>query len=206
MSTSKPISTISYNSENFLKLKLEELVSNHKLADYKYIRHYAEEDEAKDHFHVLLIPNCVIDPMDIQDFLKEFDPNNPKKPLGCIYFNRTSDVDEWLLYVMHFPAYLESKGQNREFIYSKDDFRYHDDFAFERDFHHAFHGSKWALEQSQMGFIRDLLNNKIEPVDAFGSGSVPINKAPAVNSVVNMQMRFLNRNGRSTHSPKNSSN
>lgn len=206
MSTTKPISTISYNTEGFLRSKLNELVSNHILADYKYIFHDAEKDEAKNHLHVLLIPNKSIDPMDIQDFLKEPDSSDPLHPLGCIYFRKTNDVDDWLLYVMHHPVYLASKGQSREFIYSKDDFRYYDKMAFDRDYRHALYASKWATENSQMEFIRDLLESKAEPAQIFGSGSVPINKAPAVSSVLNMQFRFLERNGRATHSPKNNSN
>lgn len=46
MRTSKPISTISYNTLPFLKEKLDDLVNNQVLEFYFFIWHHAEDDEA----------------------------------------------------------------------------------------------------------------------------------------------------------------
>ena len=68
MRTSKPIATISYNTEEYLVSRLQELVRNKKICDYMYIKHFKEEDETKDHIHLWIKPNTLIDTMDIQDF------------------------------------------------------------------------------------------------------------------------------------------
>ena len=57
MNTSRPISTISYNSKIFLDFKLKELVEKHLVSDFMYIIHTAEDDELKDHIHLFLKPN-----------------------------------------------------------------------------------------------------------------------------------------------------
>ena len=144
MRTSKPIATISYNSREFLIKKLDELYENHKISDYMLIPHFAEADETKkNHTHLHIKPNTLLDTMELQAYFKEFDPQNPKKPLGCIDFV-ISDVDHWILYCQHYPPYLASKGESREYTYHKDDFIYKDEDTFEDKYYHAFKGSDWA--------------------------------------------------------------
>ena len=53
MNTQREISTISYNSKSFLARKLVELTRSHKISDWMFIEHYKEEDEAKDHIHLI---------------------------------------------------------------------------------------------------------------------------------------------------------
>ena len=110
MRTSKPIATISYNSQEFLWVKLNELIDAHKISDFMFINHFAEEDERKNHIHLWIKPNTLIDTMDLQKFLIELVPNNPLKPLKCIDF-RPSLVDDWILYSQHFEPYLASKNE-----------------------------------------------------------------------------------------------
>lgn len=47
MRTSKPIATISYNSADFLKLRLNDLIKSKKICDWMFIQHTAEADEKK---------------------------------------------------------------------------------------------------------------------------------------------------------------
>ena len=144
MRTSKPIATISYNTEEYLVSRLQELVRNKKICDYMYIKHFKEEDETKDHIHLWIKPNTLIDTMDIQDFMREYDMNDiSKKPLGCIDF-RASKTDDWILYSQHDPRYLASKFESRMYIYTKEDFRYYDIDTFEDLYRHAFYGSEWS--------------------------------------------------------------
>ena len=70
MRTSKPIATIAYNTVDFLEQKLAELLRNHKIQDYFFIYHIAEEDEKKDHIHLYIEPNTRIDTMDLQEFFR----------------------------------------------------------------------------------------------------------------------------------------
>lgn len=103
--TAKPMTTISYNSELFLRRKLDEMFSCGKIEDYRYIRHEPEEDEKKAHFHVIIYPNRRIDTVDIRNEFLEDDPLSDK-PLGCLPFRTKSDPFHWLMYVLHDPLYL----------------------------------------------------------------------------------------------------
>ena len=106
MATQKPISTISYNSEPFLKEVLDSLFKAHIIQAYMYIKHKGEDGD-KDHIHLRLEPNKKLDPMDIQTQLREFTPDNDL-PLCCRPF-RPSKEEDWFLYVVHDPIYLKLK-------------------------------------------------------------------------------------------------
>lgn len=103
MNTCKPISTISFNSENFLHQKLNELVDNKIITFYTYIKHYGEPNEnrdtLKDHFHIYVEPNKRIDTMQLGEKFNEVDINHVK-PLGVLPF-QFSKFDDWYLYGLH---------------------------------------------------------------------------------------------------------
>ena len=107
MATNKPISTVTYNSEKFLQLRLNEWFDSHLIMEWSYIKHIGEDGD-KDHFHLRIVPNRRLDPMDLRDLLKEYDPKKPDKPLGCLGF-RPSKEEDWLLYVTHNKEYLKNK-------------------------------------------------------------------------------------------------
>lgn len=197
MRTSKPISTISYNTEKYLKYKLQELVKNKKISDYMYILHTAEADEKKDHIHLWIKPNTLLDTMDLQDYFQELDPTNPTKPLKCIDF-RASKVDDWILYNQHYLPYLASKGESREFFYTKEDFRYFDEDTFDDLYKHAFKGSEWA-HRNQV--LEQLNNNTLSPTDLILNGTLPLNMASQLNAFKYMQTKYgtLDRGDREGH-------
>lgn len=124
MRTTKPISTISYNSEAYLELKLNELLKSGHLSFWVFIHHEPEDDEAgrKEHCHVYLEPAKMLQTDEIKKMLQEFDPQHPEKPLGCMSFHG-SKFDDWYLYGLHDKAYLASKGQTRKFHYKHEDMR-----------------------------------------------------------------------------------
>lgn len=125
MNTIKPISTISYNTEDFLDTKLKYLVDSDNVAFYAYIWHEAEPkglldpQEGKRHAHIYLEPNRRVDSMKIQKVFNEIDLNNPL-PLGVKPF-RFSKFGDWYLYGIHDPIYLMDKGMSRHYTYTKDD-------------------------------------------------------------------------------------
>ena len=197
MRTSKPMSTISYNSEAFLRSKLEELIRNHYISDYMFIYHAAESDEKKPHFHVWIKPNTLLDSMTVQRFFEEYDPSNPTKPLKCIDFRLTKDTDDWILYNLHFDAYLASKGESREYHYSKEDFRFHDEDTFEDLYLHAFKGSKWA---QQYQLLQMLSNEELDPIELIQNGFVPLTMANNLRAYEYLKnVHGLNRGGRPNH-------
>ena len=121
MNTSKPIAGVSYNSEDFLKGKLKDW-NDAGLIEYgMFIRHKAEADEKKDHFHIFIIPARRLQTLDLENDSKEFDPLNPDKPLKIVGLSGSKESD-WVLYCLHDPSYLQEKGLMREHHYSLEDF------------------------------------------------------------------------------------
>lgn len=106
MATQKPISTISYNTEAFLREKLDDLVKAHIIQAYQYICHKGEDGD-KDHIHLRIEPNKKLDPMDLADKLLEYQIGKDK-PLGCRPF-RPSKEEDWFLYAVHDPQYMKFK-------------------------------------------------------------------------------------------------
>lgn len=126
--TTKPISTISYNTPSFLKVKLDELTASKRISFWAFVPHLAEDDEGgkKDHCHVYIELSKMTQTDELKEALKEFDPALPDKPKGCISF-RSSKFGDWYLYGLHDKRYLASKGQSRCYHYSHSDFITSDD-------------------------------------------------------------------------------
>lgn len=140
MKTSKPISTISYNSPNFLRNKIEEWKKKGLIEFGMWIKHFPDEDNKKVHYHVYLKPAKLIQTMDLEEdsceIPKLYDdkglpmPVNENagsalmlsdiKPLKMIGF-RNSKEDDWILYGIHDPTYLAEKGLTRNHHYTFSD-------------------------------------------------------------------------------------
>lgn len=199
MRTSKPIATISYNTQEFLINQLDALVRNHKISDYMFINHFAESDERKSHIHLWIKPNTLLDTMDLQKHFTELDPKNPTKPLKCIDF-QISKVDDWILYSQHFAPYLASKGESREYHYTKDDFVYNDEDTFEDLYNHAFKGSEWARRNQ---ILQSLSDSNTDPSKLILNGTLPLNMASQLNAFLYMQSHFgLDRGTHQNHEEK----
>lgn len=201
MRTSKPISTISYNSPEFLTLKLEELVRNHKISNWMFIEHLAEADERKNHIHLFIKPNTLLDTLDLQKFFEELDLNQPTKPKKCIDF-RVSSEDDWILYSQHYSPYLASKNESREFVYDKSDFYFHDEDTFEDSYYHAFKGSEWAKRNATLQLLND---GSLNPSELILCGAVPLNLASQLNAFKYMQKHYgsVTRGFGQTHEEEN---
>ena len=111
MATQKPISTISYNTEAFLREKLDSWIEAHIIQAYQYICHKGEDGD-KDHIHLRIEPNKKLDPMDLLDELKEYQFGKDK-PLCCRPF-RPSKEEDWFLYAVHDEQYLKLKYSGGE--------------------------------------------------------------------------------------------
>lgn len=201
MKTKKDVSTISYNTPEFLKRKLDSLLANHTISDYIFIFHHKEIDEGKDHIHLLIRPNTLLDTMDIQSQLEEFDPRNPEKPLRPIDF-RQSKIDEWILYVQHYAPYLAMKFESREYHYQRSDFVYADPDSFEDIYNHAFRGSEFAQRYQVLQALKTGIS---DPTQLIFNGTIPLNQAANLSAFNKMlQEKTLERSGRSTHTPNES--
>lgn len=152
MRTSKPISTISYNSPEFLRSKIGQWKKAGLIEFGMWIYHRAETGE-KDHFHVLLRPARLVQTMDLELDSCEFDPNMPDKPLKMVGF-RVSKETEWLLYTLHDPVYLREKALEREYVYCFEDYENTDEDTFNEIISHCTDERKGKLEYRLVELIQ----------------------------------------------------
>lgn len=166
MATQKPISTISYNTEPFLKEKLEIWLNAHIIQAYQYICHKGEDGD-KDHIHLRIEPNKKIDPMDLIEQLREYQIGKDK-PLGCRPF-RPSKEEDWILYVVHDAQYLNVKyggGEKGEKIpYKWQDIRVPEYYDMEI----AFIRAKAYMEHTSVNMATRLQNGD-NPLDLILQG------------------------------------
>lgn len=200
MSTSRPQSTISYNTEEFLIGTLNDLVKDYVISSWFFIKHDAEEDEKKDHYHVWIEPNGCINPMRVAERFIEPDPEGNELPLGVLPFHY-SDPNNAIPYFEHNIFYLSMvKHEEREFIYEKKDFKCSNDLYFDRLYRHAFKASDWAKDQQLLKILRDGTMTGSELIE---KGYVPYTSACHLQAYFNMRSGDgrVNRNGRKGHDP-----
>lgn len=166
MATQKPISTISYNSESFLKEKLDSWYKAHIIQAYQFIKHKGEDGD-KDHIHLRIEPNKKLDPMILADELLEY-PAGTDKPLGCRPF-RPSKEEPWILYAVHDADFLRLKyggGEKGEKIpYEWTDIVVSPYYDMEV----AFIRAKASMNHSSVS-IASRLQNGANPVDLILEG------------------------------------
>lgn len=171
MKTTKPISTISFNTEAYLRLKLEELRKAKRISFWAYIKHIGEDDEAgkKDHFHVYAIPSKMILTDDVREHFVEPDPDKPDKPKGTLLWV-SSKWEDWYLYGLHDAEYLESKQLVKKYHYSALEMRSSDDdelLLLVR----TIDRTVYSLQKR----MRDAIEQGVTKAMFFSQGCVPIN-------------------------------
>lgn len=173
MQTSKAISTISYNSEEFLISKLEELKRQHIIDFYMLIKHTGEIDmfgeKEKDHFHVFIIPNKRINTSYLDDIFIEPVPDN--KPLKCISWN-VSKSDDWILYCLHDENYLKIKMETRQIHYTYGDIKSSDEEDLRRRYRSAYQSSGYARMKNLFEYVRS--GGSLQ--DLMQIGAIPVNQ------------------------------
>lgn len=122
MTTTKPVSGISYNSEGFLLGVLGDLVSSGRVSQWYLVHHDPDSDSKKAHWHLLLFPTSAVNPFALATLFDEADPAN-EKPLKFLPSpdtqGRCLSVPDWLLYAVHDEDYLASKGLTRNIHYDR---------------------------------------------------------------------------------------
>lgn len=195
--TDKPLSTISYNTEKWLKRVLDELLQEHIIQTYMYIFHKGEDGD-KDHFHVRIEPNKRIDPMSIKELFIEPDPNNPK-PLNIRPWRKSKEED-WFLYVVHDKDYLALKyggGEKGEKIpYSWKDIIVPNDYDAEI----AFIRAKSSLTHTTSNMARRIASGETA-LDLILEGENPhqvnaVSRAFCSNDFETLNSKFLDLSSR----------
>lgn len=196
MKTSKPFATISYNTPDFLYAKLIDQVNRGNLSWFAFVKHYAEEDEKKDHLHVFFIPDGQIDTKSLGDLLREFDPTHPDKPLSVLPF-QSSKFPDWYLYASHNTEYLATKGQSRKYHYQKSDFKTsNEDYLTELE--HLIDRSKI----NNITVVREAVENKVPFCSLVKEGRIPVQLINQYQKVYDLiEHNNAIRNGKTTHTP-----
>lgn len=171
MKTTKPIATISYNSTEFLDLKLSDLISSKKIEYYCYIVHLGEDDESgkKDHIHLYVEPARLIQTTDLNDYLIEL-THDIQKPLKCLPF-KPSKFPDWYMYAIHDKSYLSSKGLVKKYFYRFEDFK-----TSEIDELRYKVKTIDLLELTPFNSIREAVNNGETFEEYLCKGRVPIHQ------------------------------
>lgn len=195
MNTAKPIATISYNSEPFLRQKLSELYRAKKIDFWAFIHHLPEDDEAgnKPHFHLYIEPSKRTQTAILKDEFKEFDLTHPDKPLGVLSF-RPSHFGDWYLYGLHDPAYLAAKMQSRRYSYDPELMQKCDEDELRE--------RVYTVDVSEMTPIKRLKAFKESGktfTEAVRTGLVPIPQIAQYERTWNLLLSGTDRNGRPGH-------
>lgn len=193
MQTTKLISTISFNSPEFLQGKLCDLVSQGVIEYAHWIFHEPEEDELKAHAHIVLKPNRRLDTSALANEFKESVPGE-KLSRGILPF-KPSKMRDWVLYAVHDLAYLLTKNQTRKLHYDKAAILSTEPDLLEEDWREAHEG-----EDTRMRQVIELAENGVSFHDMLKMGLIPINHMFQYREVVD---QFFNpstsRAGREGH-------
>lgn len=198
MRTTKPITTISFNTADFLRLKLDELKKAKIISVWHFIEHLPEDDEGgkKEHIHLYIEPSKLIQTDDLADYFLEFDPQKPDKPRKCLLF-RTSKFGDWYMYVIHDKAYLAAKGQSRRYHYSYDDIVTSDPDELYR--------AVREIDLSHLTPLREIIQaveDGLTFAEYLKQGRVPISQIYAYQRAYELiAFEGTYRNGRETHTP-----
>lgn len=197
MKTSKPFSTISYNTPEFLTRKLGDLYDRGLIGFYAFIEHYPEEDEKKKHIHLLIIPDGQTDTKTFSDLLVEIDLTHPDKPLKCLPW-QSSKFGDWYLYTCHDTTYLASKGQKRKYHYDFNDFKTpEEDYLLE-----LVH----TIDRSRLKgieVVKNAVDNNIPFSTLVSNGQIPIQQINQYEKTYDLisSKQSLFRDDRLTHTP-----
>lgn len=181
MRTTKPIATISFNTAEFLELKLNELLHSGRLSFWAFITHEPEDDEGgkKRHHHVYVEPSKMLQTDDLRTELLEVDPTN-EKPLGCLSWN-SSKFDPWYMYALHDRRYLASKGQSRRYHYGSDSVR-----ASDTDDLLCKTRCIDLLSLSPYADMLDAIEHEVSWPEYFARGTVPLPQIRAFEMAWNL--------------------
>lgn len=200
MKTSKPFSTICYCSEHFITDTLNRLVVKGFLYFWSGIVHQPEEDEdKKQHIHLFFVPNGQVETDRILDELKELDLENPTlPPLGCL-MPRKSNFDNWYLYGKHDPDFLALSRQSRAIQYTDEDFFYSSKEEFNEFKRNVNYNKLFKYQEFFKG-----AEDGLSLTSMIKAGIVPPGQFNSYNNLYYRIQYELDRNGRTTHTPKTS--
>ena len=195
MKTRRELSFISWNSQEFLTKKLDNLIDNGTISFYFFVPHYAEKDETKNHTHVYFVPDGTVDTVSLREHFTEFDPAKPSKPIRPADFHPSKFGDAYF-YFLHDPDYLASKGQSREYIYQDSDI-VTNDFDVLKEMLHRVDVSK--IKGNKIKMIQEAHEHGVSFKQLLSSGRIPIQQIAQYEKAYQLMGLKVERNGRVGH-------
>lgn len=193
MQTTKLISTVSYNTPEYLSGRLRTLVEQGIIEYAHWIFHTPEDDEKKTHAHVILQPNKRLDTSALRNQFTELVAGEDKP--RCVLPFKPSKMRDWILYAVHDTIYLTSKSQTRKFTYKKTDLHTTEPDLLEDDWRDAHEG-----ENTRMRLVIELSERGVDWMDILKSGLIPVNQLFQYRKIWEcFFMRKTDRNGRGVH-------
>ena len=171
MKTIKPIATVSWNTEEFLVKQLNNLVNDHFILFWFYVKHFAESDEKKEHIHLYLEPDIRIDTNEIRSLFEELPSSDSecKDIIRPLPFT-VSKFDTAYLYLTHNKLYLNSHGYTKQFynytdVQTSDEYLLHEKIAL-IDY--------YKIEGGRANQVKQAMLSGVSFEEMCDSGMIPI--------------------------------
>lgn len=145
MQTSRLISTISYNSQSYLFGRLLALKEQGIIDFAFWIWHKPEEDEKKEHAHLILRPSKRIDTNALEKMFIE--PCEGELSRKVLPFRISKTMRDFILYSSHDKAYLVEKGESRKYEYTLEDWQSTNSDYLLEEWNEAHRGQDAKLHQ-----------------------------------------------------------
>lgn len=146
--TSKPQSTISYNTDRFLKKTLNQLVNEGIVSYWFYINHKPDTDDKMAHIHLRVELRKPTDMIEFEKLFIQHIRDKKHKTTKTRSF-QYSDCNNWFMYAVHNPDYLRYKKMTRNYQYTLSDIKSNDKDECEYRY-------KIALEWLYSELLKDL--------------------------------------------------
>lgn len=194
MQTTKLISTVSFNTPSFLRGKLQTLVGSAVLEYAHWVTHEPEEDETKQHTHVVMKPNRRLDTSALRnEFIEKL--ADEEKPRGVLPFHSTSRMSDWILYSAHDVQYLLRRGETRKHSYNLEQFGSTCIDLLEEDWRECH-----RADDSKIPLLREYAKQGKSWVDVLELGIIPAQHLFQYKDVFfTFSQAHTERNGRNGH-------
>lgn len=194
MATSLPLSTVTWNTPEYLAKVLDNHYKARDIQFYAFIHHYPDTDDivkgasGKDHYHVFIEPAYKVDLFDVRDWFDEVPEDSEKGIIRCLPLHK-SKFDDWYLYILHDKDYLESKMQFRDFHYSVDDVISSDEFELHYRIGHIDYSK---IEGNRKNRIKKAIMSGCTFSELCMSGLIPVQQIKQYQLLYDMIVAELN--------------
>lgn len=169
--TSSLISTICYDDVLDPSVVIKRLRDMESIDFGLWIKHKPDEDDKKEHYHILLQPSSRVDTNLLRNSFFCGSNGDGQSVYSCLPFRKTLDINHWLLYSLHDENYLNSKMQERKFHYCIGDLKSTED----EDFICRVYCDAYESSLTLCGKYLELFRRGLTPADIIMQNKVAYN-------------------------------